>query len=75
MYYIQAIDWHYSVDDFYEVQSMRGVYITTAVSDTSPTLQRDDTGEPSIPPPAFCLPAILSCSYYSCDYDHIEQWW
>lgn len=31
VFYIEAIQWRYTVDDFYEVQSMRGVYITTAV--------------------------------------------
>ena len=36
-YNLDIFNWHYSysIDDFYEVLSMRGVYITTAVMETT----------------------------------------
>ena len=49
VYYLEAVNWHYSIDDFYEVHSMRGVYITTVVvedsGDSLSASRRDVSGQ------------------------------
>jgi sortilin len=45
--YIKGTAYRFSVDDFYEVQSMRGVYITTAVTESATLTQRSMADEMS----------------------------
>ena len=72
---------HFSINDFYEVQSMRGVYITTTVADGEYTRVWTVNSvwfchpPPPIPHPPLHPPHTHTHRRWSHYHDHLQQWW